>query len=855
MKRYNAARQYEAEPREREHADLIRSIAPECMVLLKNNGVLPIKPSKLALFGNGARRTVKGGTGSGDVNTRNNVNIEQGLKEAGIEIVSGSWLDRQDAWVEKKLREYYAMIDRIAKEKGASPVLVTFDYPYKEAAPVSIMPEDCHKADAAVYVISRNSGEGSDRNNERGDYLLYREDIDNLKILADHYEKTIVVLNIGGVMDMTELDQTEGVGAILLMTQLGNLGGNALADVITGKAAPSGKTTDTWARAYSDYPSSAEFSHYGSIHDEDYSDDIFVGYRYFDSFGVAPEYPFGYGLSYTSFCYEAGEVTVSGDRVSVPVTVQNTGEIYSGKEVIQVYVSVPQKSIPQPYQVLAAFTKTKELEPGEKQTVVIEFSLKEIVSYCEADAAWILDEGDYIIRAGQSSRDTQAVAVLRLPSKVTVRQCRNAMPLDRPLAVISPDKAVLADRLSVECGKRTPIMVDPGAFETETVVYQEERKEFTTDKTQILTMSDVMEGRCTVEELTAQLTIDELAELCVGTLRAEQGSIVGNASATVPGAAGDTSSILAEKRGVKGIIMADGPAGLRLTPHFKTDLEGNLLPGGDTLGGITEGFDSSYDETNSIDYYQYCTAIPIGWGLAQSWNTQMVENIGRMVGSEMERFGVDLWLAPALNIHRNPLCGRNFEYYSEDPLVSGRIAAAMVRGVESCKGKGTTIKHFAVNNQEDNRYFVNAHVRERALREIYLKGFEIVVREADPMSLMTSYNLVNGIHAANQYDMLQSVLRDEWGYEGLVMTDWFTSQFLPDLQSKFAPIYPISSSTGCVKAGNDVQMPGCSRNVSDLVESASAGKPIDGIKVTKADLQHCAARVIHTVNRVLSRER
>lgn len=213
----------------------------------------------------------------------------------------------------------------------------------------------------------------------------------------------------------------------------------------------------------------------------------------------------------------------------------------------------------------------------------------------------------------------------------------------------------------------------------------------------------------------------------------------------------------------------------------------------------------------------------------------------------MERFGVDLWLAPALNIHRNPLCGRNFEYYSEDPLVAGRIAAAMVRGVESCKGKGTTIKHFAVNNQEDNRYFVNAHLSERALREIYLKGFEIAVKEAAPMSIMTSYNLINGIHAANQYDLLQTVLRDEWGYEGMVMTDWFTSQFIPQLQSKFEPIYPISSSTGCVKAGNDVQMPGCAKNVTDLIESVTEAKQVDGIAVTKADLQFCAANVIRTV--------
>lgn len=844
--KYYAATQEAIEAREIKNAELVRSIASECMVLFENRGVLPMTETRVALFGNGVRRTVKGGTGSGDVNTRNNINIEQGMIEAGAEIVSGGWLDRQDEWTEKNLRDYYDKVNEIAEKTGAMPVVVTFDYPYKEAAPLPIREEDCCDAEAAVYVISRNSGEGCDRNNERGDYLLFEEDVSNLRMLVSKYEKTVVVLNIGGVMDLQELSGIEGIGAVLLMTQLGNLGGNALADVLYGKTVPSGKTTDTWARKYSDYPSSAEFSHYGSIHDEDYTDDIFVGYRYFDSFDKEPLYPFGYGLSYTSFDVTTGPVSVDGGLVHLTAAVKNTGDRFSGKEVVQVYVSVPQKEIPQPYQKLAAFAKTSELAPGQEEILEISFSMEEIASYSEKEASWILESGEYVVRVGQSSRDTKAAAVLSLPSREILCKTRNAAQLDKALTLIVPDQKTISERIAKEAERAPHIEVDPAAFETKVILHQGERQEYTTDRKEILTAADVKAGRCSVEELTAQLSIEELAELCVGTLRADGGSIVGNASATVPGAAGDTSSILFEKRGIKGIIMADGPAGLRLTPHFKTDLEGRLLAGGDTLGGITEGFDASYDESNSVDYYQYCTAIPIGWGLAQSWNTDMVTEIGKMIGSEMERFGVDLWLAPALNIHRNPLCGRNFEYYSEDPLVAGRIAAAMVRGVESCKGKGTTIKHYAVNNQEDNRYFVNAHLSERALREIYLKGFEIAVKEAAPMSIMTSYNLINGIHAANQYDLLQTVLRDEWGYEGMVMTDWFTSQFIPQLQSKFEPIYPISSSTGCVKAGNDVQMPGCAKNVTDLIESVTEAKQVDGIAVTKADLQFCAANVIRT---------
>jgi beta-glucosidase len=287
-----------------------------------------------------------------------------------------------------------------------------------------------------------------------------------------------------------------------------------------------------------------------------------------------------------------------------------------------------------------------------------------------------------------------------------------------------------------------------------------------------------------------------------------------------------------ESRGVKNMILADGPAGLRLQPHFKTTKDGTLIKGGSILGDVIEPFETDLKDDEIVDYYQYCTAIPIGWALAQSWNEELVSQAGDMVGSEMEQFNVDLWLAPAMNIHRNPLCGRNFEYYSEDPLVAGKMAAAMTNGVQKHPGKGTTIKHFAVNNQEDNRYFVNAHVSERALREIYLKGFEITVRESQPLSIMTSYNLLNGIHTANSHDLLQGMARDEWGFEGTVMTDWFTSQHMDALTNKFEAKYPISASTGCIYAGNDIQMPGCQKNVDDIVEAVNTGKEIDGYYYT-----------------------
>lgn len=769
-----ASKTAEIEEREVINAQISRKLAGECMVLLENDGALPIHTKKVALFGNGARATIKGGTGSGDVNTRNNVNIEQGFQNAGIEVMTTAWLDRQEQNTSAAKAAYVQWMKEEAARKQTSELAVMFDHPYKEpdCEIITINDIDVSETDTAVYVIARNSGEGADRFDEEGDYRLYPHERGNIHLLAEVYDKLIVVLNIGGVMDLSEMRSIAGVNAILLMTQLGNLGGDALLDVLTGKVNPSGKTTDTWAENYMDYPSSAKFSHNESVHDEMYEDGIYVGYRYFDSFGVKPLYCFGYGKSYTDFEIKAGKISVEGNEIQIPVTVKNTGKIYAGKEVVQVYYSAAGGVMEKPYQELAVYQKTKLLAPGETEEIVLKYQAEKVIF------------------------DTTAIA-------------------------------------------------------QKTVVYQGMRKEYHTDKTEKITMQDILSEKATVEELVAQLSTEELAEFCVGTLRADGGEVVGNASYTVPGAAGDTSSVCKESRGIKNMILADGPAGLRLQPHFKTKKDGTLLPGGEVMGDAYTPFNPNIDEKEVDNYYQYCTAIPIGWALAQSWNTELVEKAGDMVGSEMEQFHVDLWLAPALNIHRNPLCGRNFEYYSEDPYVSGKIAAAMTKGVQKHRGKGTTIKHFAVNNQEDNRYFVNAHVSERALREIYLKGFEIAVREAQPLSIMTSYNLLNGIHTANSHDLIQGMARDEWGFKGVVMTDWFTSQDMPMITGKFKPAYPISASTGCIYAGNDIQMPGCQKNVDDIVEAVKTGKEIDGYKITKADLQFNAANVIRVVARTM----
>ncbi|MCQ2575228.1 MAG: glycoside hydrolase family 3 C-terminal domain-containing protein [Treponema sp.] len=830
--------------REIKNSKLVSDYAAECIVLLKNDGVLPLKSKgKIALFGNGARNTVKGGTGSGDVDVRSSINIEQGLKAAGWTVSTEDWINRNEKLYLGKKKEYRLWLEEESKRLNKHSNIVEFDTPFVEPDIEVITEDDIKNAgtDTAVFVISRKSGEAADRHNAKGDYQLFDNELASIKKLAVSFEKLVVVLNIGGLIDMTDLSAIEGVNSILLMNQLGNMGGKVLAEVLDGTHTPSGHLSDTVACDYWDYPSSAEFSfNNGNLNDDYYKDGIYVGYRYFDSFDKPVVYPFGFGLSYTTFSYSVEKVCQKENKIIAEVCVENTGKEYSGKEVIQLYVSAPGKMLDKPYQELKAFVKTKELKPGEKQKFALEFAMESLASYCEKCASWVIEKGDYVVRIGTDSRTTTAAAILNFAEDVITEKCENILPLDCELAEIKP--SARESKLPEVSFK---IAVDTKAIICRQNVYQKDRPEFTTDKTKVLTIEDVKAGNCTLEELIAQLTVKEMAMLCVGTVKGGEGSVIGAASVTVPGAAGDSCRVIQENRGFKGLIMADGPAGIRLDPHFKTDKDGNKLPGGEVFGDYFNPFTNVPE--GAIDYYQYCTAIPIGWALAQSWNPEMVEALGTMIGSEMEIMGVDLWLAPAQNIHRNPLCGRNFEYYSEDPLLTGKISAAMTKGVQSNKGRGTTIKHFAANNQEENRYFMNAHISERAIREIYLKGFEIAVKESQPLTIMTSYNLLNGLHTPNQKDLCQKALRDEWGFKGFVMTDWCTSFPKSPLTEKYKSIYPVSASSGCIYAGNDVQMPGCQQNIDDIIKAVETGEEVDGFKITKGDLQFCVANLLKVI--------
>lgn len=835
-------------PEEQQHMELSRKLAGECVVLMENDGTLPLAPGKLALYGSGARRTVKGGTGSGDVNSRFVVTAEEGLERAGFTILTKDWLDHQDQHVQEAKDAHRQIVHQKSLETGMPEMLFELSMPFHEPAPAQITAADLktQETDTAFYIISRNSGEGADRYASEGDYRLWAEEIQQIGTLAEQYEHLVLILNIGGLVDLSPVKDIKGVNAILLMSQLGNIGGYALTDVLTGAVNPSGKLADTWAAHYEDYPSSAGFSHNnGDTDDDSYTEGIYVGYRYFDQADKEVLYPFGYGLSYTTFAVEPDSVTTEEETLKVAAKVTNTGKV-AGKEVVQVYVSAPEGVLDKPYQELKGYAKTPLLQPGESCETTVEIPLRRLASYSEEKASWILEKGDYILRVGASSKETTPAAVLQVPEEILSVACTNICPKDSTFE----EKKNCGRKADAKETQGLPVVVltqkDLAAVKTS---YQEERREMTTAITDKLTLEDVLTGKAALEDLVAQLSVRELASYAVGRhVEAGEDSVIGNASLSVPGAAGDTSTICTESRNIPSVSMADGPAGLRLQPHFKARHDGTVLPGGSKLGDVVEPFPEYENPEDVVDHYQYTTAIPIGWALAQSWNQELVEKAADMVGAEMEKFGVDIWLTPAMNIHRNPLCGRNFEYYSEDPVLTGLTAAAITKGVQGHKGKGVSIKHFAGNNQEDNRYQTNVHISERALREIYLRGFEICIRESQPETIMTSYNLINGIHTANSHDLLQKVARDEWGFKGLIMTDWYSTEGLDGLSQSATGKYPWGSPAGAVYAGNDIQMPGSAMIEDVIVKAVESGeKDAQGFACTKADLQFCTANVLRGV--------
>ena len=799
------------EPSEREirHRALAGKAAAEGIVLLKNDGVLPLKLSDpIALFGSGADKTVKGGIGSGDVNNRENISIFRGVREAGAAVTSLEWLkdydrrydDAREKWKEKILEDAHH-VDNPFDAYAANPFVLPEGR--------SITEKDLKGACAALYVISRISGEGKDRRLAEGDYYLSRREWEDILYLDQQGLPLILILNAGGPVELTDiLREADNIRAVLNISQPGQEGGTAVADILFGKAVPEGKLTATWAERYEDYPCADSFSYLnGNLEKEEYREGIYVGYRYFDSFGVKPLFPFGHGLSYTSFEMKFHEIKAKENALGAEVTVTNTGKSYAGREVIQVYVSLPQMGTEKEYRRLAGFRKTDSLKPGESQNVVVEIRQKQLAVFSEERQAWIVEKGMYGIWIGGSSAEARLCAFVKVPEEVILEETHRICPREEMFAELCMN------------GSEKDIRRTPAEKEGQLSVY-----EFIPRREKQKNYKAPAERRYPVEALIP---------LLYGNITSGA-STLGSAGIRVPGSAGESTEALEEKYGIRSLIMADGPAGIRLRQSYQVDRASDTVYGTGVLGSLENGFLEPMElHENADTYFQYCTAFPVGTALAQTWDAELLREFGCAVAEEMEEYHVDLWLARGMNIQRNPLCGRNFEYFSEDPLLTGVLAAAVTQGVQSRPGCGVTIKHFACNNQEDNRMGVDACISERALREIYLRGFEIAVKESAPAAVMSSYNLLNGVHAANSRDLCTVLAREEWGFQGVIMSDWNTT-------------VPADGSIPwkCAAAGNDIIMPGNIRDDENIRQAYMRGE------LTEETIRECAGRIIALVDKI-----
>lgn len=703
------------------HRQLSRKAACEGMVLLKNEGrTLPLKKgNRLVIFGKGQYDYIKGGGGSGDVETAYVRNIYDGLKqkeaEGRVEVYDGLI-----GFYEQEMEQQYA--------EGRAPGKETEE----PEIPEKLLKEAKAFTDTAVITISRFSGEDSDRRGglSAGDYYLSENEEKMIRTVCANFEHIIAVINAGAQTDTEWYADNERISAVLYAWQGGMEGGLAIADILCGEVNPSGKLADTFAKRLTDYPSTESFQ--ASRDFVKYEEDIYVGYRYFETIETAKDqvrYPFGYGLSYTEFEISHISAREQDGKIRIRADVTNTGKV-KGREVMQVYYQAPQGKLGKSRYELAAFEKTKELEPGETRTVFLSFDLTDMASYDDtgkvAASAWVLEKGRYSFFVGNSIRNLNKTAY-----EYVVESDRVVQQLTGLCGPKNLEKRMLAD----------------GSFEKldprENNRYENDYLLNTTKPPREKAMlEDVARGRVTLDEFMAQLTLEQLISLTYGKPEAGISNTAGM---------GDL-----KEYGIPNVMTADGPAGLRISPGR----------------GV------------------YTTAFPCGTLLACSWDPELLYKVGEACALEIKENNLAVWFAPGLNIHKNPLCGRNFEYFSEDPLLTGKLAAAEIAGIQS-QHIAACAKHFCANNKEENRGYCDSILSERALREIYLKGFEICVKEAGPWVIMTAYNKVNGVYSCENWDIITGILRKEWGFTGLVVTDWATP----------------TDHTKELKAGNDIKMP------------------------------------------------
>ena len=746
----------------------------EGIVMLKNEGgALPLDVNEtVSVFGRIQLHYYKSGTGSGGmVNVTKVTGILDGLLEAGVKI-NEELLEIYRKWDEENP---YELGEGWGAEPWSQKEMPLDDDVVKKAASVS---------SKAVVIIGRTAGEEQDARAEEGSYLLTSVELDMLKKVRAHFDKVIVLLNVGGLIDLNDIESTSP-DALLFVWQGGMTGGTGTADVLTGKTSPSGKLPDTIAKKVSDYPSDPYF---GNKARNCYTEDIFVGYRWFESFAKDNVlYPFGFGLSYTTFSIETSSVS-GNDILTFNVKVTNTGS-RKGKEVVQLYVEKPQGTLGQPARVLCGFAKTKELLPDEAQDLSIVVKMSDIASYDDSGAAgepycWILEEGKYNFCLGSDVRSASPVFTKELPEKIVVQRCSQALA---PVEDFERIKAVRSgDELSYIKEKAPLSKVDEAKRLAEGMPAE---IPYTGDKG--IKLIDVRNGKNTMNEFIAQLSAYDLSCIIRGEGMGSPRVTAGTASAF-----GGVSDKLNEF-GIPAACCSDGPSGMRLDCGTKA------------------------------------FSLPNGTLIASTFNRELIEELFEFMGTEMTANKVDCLLGPGMNIHRHPLNGRNFEYFSEDPYLTGHMAAAELRGLHKVGVTGT-VKHFCANNQEKNRHSLDSAASERALREIYLKGYEIAVKEGNADSIMTTYGAVNGLWTAGNYDLNTIILRNEWGFKGFTMTDWWANVNYrggkPE-RSFYAPM---------ARAQNDVYMV-CSDSscVDEGIMSA-----LENGKLTRAELQRNAANIL-----------
>ncbi len=789
-------------------AEKMREVGEESVVLLENDGVLPLADGTVvSVFGRVQNDWFYVGYGSGgDVTPPYEVSLAEGLKNNGISI-------------NENLKVVYD--DWCAQEDNKADHGWWGHWPYfHPEMPLTdnLVSEASNTSDAAVVIVGRAAGEDRENVLKQGSYYLTDAERDMLAKVTAAFAKVVLILDCGNIMDLSFLAEYR-LSAVLFAWQLGQESGNVIGSILSGKVSPSGKLSDTIAKSYTDYPSSSNF---GKKEYNNYAEDIYVGYRYFETFAKDRVlYPFGYGLSYTEFTMEpvsfvheaekkdhtetgaavsdrsvqdaienenSAEDSAANGRSFIKVKVTNTGKT-AGKEIVQIYAVQPRGKLSKSARVLAGFQKTGLLQPGESETVTVEIADASLASFDDAGrtgnkSAFVLEAGIYSFLAGNSVDADLGCGSFEIEQTVVTEQCESVCAVD-----FNKMFDVFAENGSVK-----PAHASGRDLKARILENLPEEIPYTGDRG--IKLADVKSGKNTLDEFVAQLNDKELSDLSHGEggMGSELG-VTGNAGAF----AGITEELRA--KGIPAIITADGPAGLRIK--------------------------------------RYTSLLPCGTAIACTWNPELVEELFEKEGEETVHYGVDVILSPGMNIHRNPLCGRNFEYYSEDPLLSGKTAAAAVRGIQK-GGASACPKHFACNNQETNRNHNDSRVSERALREIYLRNFEICVKEGKPQNLMTSYNKINGVWSHYNYDLATTVLRKEWGYEGNIVTDWW-------MRKSKSPEFPkIRDNAYRVRAQVDVLMPGNmsysqKKYIFDKKQLETLDQP-DGL--TRAELQRGAKNVL-----------